>query len=232
MKAACHINDTHIKFVLSDVAPAYHQAVRDLGYSDVENEFCRTLPATSSGNNYICRNFQQYAEEMVLQTARVHVTPWKQALHAFLDRVEPHKLDWWIGGSAALAIRGLDVMPRDFDIVTDYHGAQQLGHILLNSLIEPVTQVDWFCSWWGRAFLYARIEWVGGVDDRADQPFVSDFGPTAARCLETIDWYGHPIRVPSLDLQLHVSQRRGLTDRVEQIMCASATTYATRKDRQ
>ena len=88
---------------------------------------------------------------------------------------------------------------------------------MLDYLIEPVTQVNWFCRWWGRAFLYARIEWVGGVDERADQPTVSDFGSTAARRLETVSWQGHAIRVPPLDLQREVSQRRGLTNRVAQI---------------
>lgn len=217
MKATSHVVDHHIEFVLSDVAPMYHQAIRDLGYSETANEFRRILPATTPHLDRICRNFEQYAQEMVLQTARVHAPPWEQALHAFLQRVEPHHLDWWVGGSAALAIRGLEVTPRDFDIVIDNRGAQHLGHILLDYLIEPVTPVDWFCTWWGRAFLYARIEWVGGVDERADQPAISDFGPTAARRLETVMWNGHSIRVPPLELQLEVSKRRGLMSRVEQI---------------
>lgn len=117
VQARCHVVDGHIEYILADVEPIYHQAVRDLGYAEVTHEFRRTLPVHISHLDQICQNFEQYAEEMVFQTAYARVIPWQQALQAFLDRVEPYQLDWWVGGSAALAIRGLDVTPRDFDIV-------------------------------------------------------------------------------------------------------------------
>lgn len=154
---------------------------------------------------------------MVLQTARVQPVPWEQALQAFLDLVEPFAINWWLAGSAALAVRGLDIAPRDFDIVVNDAGAQTLGVVLQGYLVEPVSNVDWFCNWWGRAFLHARFEWVGGVDERADTPVISDFGPSAASQLECVNWHGRMLRVPPLDLQLEVSKRRGLSDRVEQI---------------
>ena len=69
----------------------------------------------------------------------------------------------------------------------------------------------------GRAFLHTRIEWVGEVHRSADEPEISDFGPTAAAQLEEIQWNGFTMRVPPLALQEAVSQRRGLTDRVERI---------------
>jgi hypothetical protein len=65
--------------------------------------------------------------------------------------------------------------------------------------------------------LHARIEWIGGVNEVPDQYGVSDCGRVAASRLETVLWRGHEIRVPPLDLQLQVSQGRGLTDRVEVI---------------
>jgi len=42
----------------------------------------------------------------------------------------------------------------------------------------------------------------------------SDFGPVAASRLETVTWEGWQLRVPPLDLQRAVSERRGLTTRV------------------
>src|SRR5579863_3031085 len=96
--------------------------------------------------------------------------------------------------------------------------AHRLGDLLLDNLIEPVQSTpDWFCNWFGRAFLHARVEWVGGVDERADTPEVSDFGPTAASRKETVVWHGHQLQVPPLDMQLRASEARGMTDRVEQI---------------
>ena len=39
------------------------------------------------------------------------------------------------------------------------------------------------------------------------------FGPMAARRLETAEWRGYALRVPPLDLQLAVTERRGLAER-------------------
>lgn len=41
-----------------------------------------------------------------------------------------------------------------------------------------------------------------------------DQGPIAASRLEVIRWRGYDIRVPPLELQLEVSRRRGLGERV------------------
>jgi hypothetical protein len=43
---------------------------------------------------------------------------------------------------------------------------------------------------------------------------LADFGPVAASRLETVTWEGWQLRVPPLDLQRAVSERRGLTARV------------------
>jgi len=118
----------------------------------------------------------------------------------------------------ALAVRGLDIAPRDIDLSVSDADAHRLGAALLDHLVEPVSPTPgWFCNWFGRAFLHARVEWVGGVDERADCPYVSDFGPTAAACVQTVTWHGYGLRVPPLDLQLDVSRRRGLTGRVAAI---------------
>ena len=55
------------------------------------------------------------------------------------------------------------------------------------------------------------------VNESKEHWGVSDAGPTAASNLETIVWQGVDIRVPLLDMQLAVSQPRGLTGRVEKI---------------
>ena len=126
-------------------------------------------------------------------------------------------------GSAALAVRGLDVAPGDLDLIVDSAGAQRLGDILLDSLIEPVRPTTgWVGDWFGRAFLHASVEWVGGMSPAVDLPAPTDFGPTAAARLETVRWRGHNLRVPPLDLQLAVSERRGLADRAALIRQAMA----------
>ena len=149
---------------------------------------------------------------MLRQTAS-GVVPWEEALLGFLDRVD--RVDWWLAGSGALAVRGVDLSPRDLDVITDAAGAQRLGELLTDALVEPVfTSEGWIARWWGRAFLGARVEWVAEVAASVDDPDPVDFGPTAAANLERVRWRGHELRVPPLELQLAVAARRGLSDRV------------------
>jgi hypothetical protein len=164
-------------------------------------------------------NFERYAEEMLLQAAGIHPVPWEQAPNAFLKIIEHQDLDWWLTGSMALCVRGIDIKPRDFDFVFDGEGDQRLGDLLLQYLYEPVMPVeDWTSNWFGRAFLHARIEWVSDVNDSIEQYGPSDADPTAAKLLEMVSWRGNEILVPPLDLGLAVSERRGLTERVEKII--------------
>jgi hypothetical protein len=206
------------RFLLLDVPPEYEEAVLVLGFTLIGNAFARAFPNDVPNLDEVYANFGRHAEEMIRQAAGLAEAPWRTALMALLGRLEGRPIAWWLTGSGALAVRGIDVQPRDLDLVVDERGATELGVLLADTLVEPVVSVkDWICRWWGRAFLHVRIEWVGGVDDRADDSLVTDFGPTAASRLETVTWNGRIVRVPPLDLQLAVSERRGLRDRAARI---------------
>jgi len=218
MKTMYRTRGTLVYFILSDLDPAYHNAVRQLEFREVEDGFARVYPVGSAHLDRIYQNFTRYAEEMILQMAGIHSVPWEQALHAFLQRVDQENIAWWLVGSTALAVRGLDIIPHDIDLSVDDEGAHKLGKILLDYLIEPIQDSrGWISNWFGRAFLHARIEWVGGVDPKVDDDEITDYGPLAASHMETVFWQGYQIHIPPLDLQLEVSERRGLTDRVEKI---------------
>ena len=143
---------------------------------------------------------------MVLQTARERPVPWREALAAFADVAESGGIRWRLAGSVALAVREIDVAPRDLDLATDNAGAQKLGDLLSDYLVEPVLSTPgWVANWFGRAFLHARVEWIG-VDD-----------PYAVEGLETVRWQGRALQVPPLEMQLEEDRHRGLTERVEKI---------------
>ena len=50
-----------------------------------------------------------------------------------------------------------------------------------------------------------------------DENGITEYGPVAANRLETINWQGYEVLVPPLDIQLEVSKRRGLDERVKKI---------------
>lgn len=218
MKTLYKTTGAHTYFIISELDPAYYDIARELEFSEVEDGYAKVFPANSPHLDRCYQNFARYAEELILQTARVHPAPWEQALLDLLEKIENQDINWWLVGSAALAVRGIDVSPRDIDLSADDEGAHKLGDVLLDYLVQPVEATeDWICNWFGRAFLHTRLEWIGGADERADTPDTSDFGPIAASRCETISWRGHLLQIPPLDLQLMVSERRRLTDRVEKI---------------
>jgi hypothetical protein len=132
-----------------------------------------------------------------------------------LRRVEGSGLEWFLSGSGALALRGLDVSPGDLDFVVD--DAHATGRLLDDLLVEPVTEArGWIAKWSGRAFYEALIEWVADVDPAVDQR-PHEQSPDAASRLETVHWEGHTIRATPIDIQLEVSQLRGLDSRTAKI---------------
>jgi hypothetical protein len=218
MKTLYKTDGATTSFIIADLAPRYHPAARELYYQPMPEGFAKSYPADTPHLERLYRNFERRAEEMLLQTAGEHPVPWDDSLTAFLQRIEGQAVDWWLAGSAALAVRGLDVRPHDLDLVVDGPTARRLGDLLLDDLVEPVLPSSgWIADWFGRAFLHARLEWVGDVHGDVDTPQPCDFGPTVARRLEMVVWRGREIRVPPLDLQLQVSERRGLTARAAMI---------------
>ena len=192
-------------------------AVGELGFARDGECFRRSFRADPEEVARTHARFAEHVDEIVLQTACRRPAPWDDALELLLRRIGGAGVEWWLTASGALAVRGLDVGPRDLDLVTDDDGAHVLGELLADALVEPFQPVDWFCRWWGRAFLGARVEWVGGVGPSADEPEPTDFGLVAAASLEWVTWRGHVLRVPPLELQLAVSDRRGLAERARRI---------------
>lgn len=225
MRTTCANTETGLTLIVSELQDAYLAAACDLyagaaneGFDPIERGYRRTYRPDTPHRDLICRNFERDVPAMLRQTARIDPVPWEDGLHTLLQALHDRDVDWWLGGSGALAARGVAVAPRDLDLVVGEASAYHLGDLLRDYLVEPVVPVQgWFCTAFGRAFIHMRVEWVGGVTDRADVPHITDFGPTAARQLDTIMWRGHTLRVPPLAMQLEVSERRGLTERAAAI---------------
>ncbi len=164
--------------------------------------------------------FAACIETMVLQSARLVPVPWDDALLEVLRRVEGEGLDWWLYGSAALAVRGLDVQPGDVDLnVAD---AEAAGRRVADVLGAPVARfTGWVAGSAGRAFCHAIVEWLSDPRPELDDPAAPhEQGPFVVDELETVRWRGHEVRVPRLLVQLRVCEERGLTERAALIRSA------------
>lgn len=206
MKTQFRADGETTHFMITELKPAYHEIVRGLYYTPFEEGFAKHYPSDTPYLARIYQRFERYAEEMIMQAAGLRPVPWEKALHTFLASIESTSIAWRLAGSVGLALRGIEVAPRDIDLVVDNASAQQLGEVLLAYLVEPViATTGWIANWFGRAFMAARVEWVG-VED-----------PYAVAGLEVIEWQDQAIHVPLLEMHLEEDRQRGLTERAAKI---------------
>lgn len=205
-----------VVFLLSEVEPALVAAVRDLAFRPMAGGFGQVYPAGHPQIDRIYANFERCVDDLVRQKAGLRPVPWQDALLALGDAIDDRGIDWWLTGSAALAVRGLPIAPRDLDLAVDRASAAKFESLLIDHVVEP-PRPGFISDSFGRAFLHACIDWVAGIDERADRPLVGDVGLTAASRLETVSRRNRRIRVPPLELQLAVNEARGLDSRVSAI---------------
>ena len=209
------------RFVVGASDRLYQDRLEHLGYLGIGDDRFATRWFRDSLS--IPRYYERLAaaiERMVLQSARLVRIPWEEALLELLRRIEGSGLDWWLYGSTALAVRGIEIEPGDIDVnVSDAHLA---GCIFDGLLVTPVEELEgWAAKRLGRAFHEAIIEWLSEPHPENDDPaHPCEYGPHVAHRLETVEWRGRRLRVPPLAVQLATCERRGLRDRVQLIRAA------------
>jgi hypothetical protein len=189
-------------------------ALAGMGFRRDGDDFVRSF-VDSDAVPRIFERFRGHIDEMVRYKLGVADAPWDAALELVAERLSGAD-DWWLTGSAALAVRGIAVHPRDVDLVAQ--DARLVGRLLDDLLVEPVTRSEnWVAGWFGRAFHGALIEWIAEVEPDVEERGPHEQGPTAASRREQVVWRGHEILCTPLDISLAVCEARGLDERVRAI---------------
>lgn len=215
------------RFVVGASDRLYQDWLEHLGYLGIGDDLFATRWFLNSPS--LPRYYERFAasiEQMVLQSAHLVRIPWEEALLELLRRMDGSGLDWWLYGSAALAVRGIEIEPGDIDVnVSDAHRA---GCIFDDLLVTPVEELEgWAAKRIGRAFYGAIVEWLSEPHSEIDDPAnPREYGPHIAHRLETMEWRGYRLRVPPLTAQLATCERRGLGDRVQLIRAALHSSTA------
>jgi hypothetical protein len=157
----------------------------------MDDGFARHFATSGPHLKPIFTHFAAVAKDLILQKAGVCPVPWETVLVRMIHLLDEHHLAWWLVGSAALAVRGLPVLPHDIDLVVEEPAALHLGDVLRNELIEPIQPITtWSARWYGRAFSNACVEWVGGV--------AAEHTWSATSRWERVLWRGYWLRIPPL----------------------------------
>src|SRR5947199_8583638 len=128
-------------FVVSELDPLCHKAAKDLGFVEAEDGFSRAFETDTLHIDQIFARFASSSEEMILQAAGVRQVPWDKALLSFLQRASEENVDWWLAGSGALAIRGMDLVPGVLELLTERNGEFVLEGRMPDGLLSPVKEI-------------------------------------------------------------------------------------------
>src|SRR6266571_8258478 len=89
----------------------FRLALDELFFEERNGRHIRRFP-TGTLNDAIFRRFQSQLDPLLRQTARLEPALWQRALRETARRLDSAGVEWWLTGSAALAVRGIDVAPR------------------------------------------------------------------------------------------------------------------------
>jgi hypothetical protein len=121
------LDDVRARFEVTTTNQLYREQLVQAGFQrEGEDTFARYVDRVSDSIHKTFENFSAHIEDILLQHGGVEVVPWDVALDDFVRRVDGAQSKWWLSGSAALAVRGIDVAPRDLDFaVTDARASKR-----------------------------------------------------------------------------------------------------------
>lgn len=198
-----------------DADPDQRAALDRLGFAP---DLVQRYPPGTRHFEPAVANLRRALEEMVRQVITGSAPDWAEALADLLSRAEQAQVPLAVAGSAALAVRGIDVRPGDIDVMTTPEGADALADSYESDLVAPAVTIPGFGRF-GRAFISGiRVEWLGNPPGAQDDLWPLDATRwTIASPFEEVRWKGRILRVPPLEVQRRIEVSRQRLDRVAAI---------------
>jgi hypothetical protein len=215
MRIVAGLDDGWRAIRVIDVDPGQRQALVDLGFGP---DLVRRYPPDTRHFDRAVANLGQWLGELVSQRIAGTAPAWADALGDLLDRADQGRIPVAVIGSAALAVRGVEIRPGDIDVITTVEGAGALGDSYRDVLVVPVADEPGF-GIWGRAFISGIcVEWLGNpVRNQAGQWPLAAQSWTIANPFDEVSWQGRVLRLPPLELQRRIEVQRQRPDRVAAI---------------
>lgn len=161
--------------------------------------------------SYCAENYSEYAEPYFKQQMGMIPVPWEKALDWFIAEIGKTGVDWYIHGSTAMALWGIDVEPKGVDIIIpNYSDFDKVREHFREFAIFPIERCEnWVMSGLGNIFMEAGISLA--FHNRELEPYgmgglgkaVHNGRNVFISNLETLKWnnecYGRPERVALIE---------------------------------
>lgn len=214
--------NTQIEYQIEDIPDEYKEVLLHYGFTEKNHRYTRSYNKNTfmfqQSSRLLKENFEGCLEKMINNTLCNTKMDWEKALDAIADKMLKNNISWWLTGSAACAIRGINIIPQDIDIMTYKTEIKKVEKVFKNFAIEPYHHVtNWVVKGFGVIYLNGRIDMAFEPEESSDGHGRVDFGFYAMNNLETIKWKGYSIKVPPVDLHIYSNKVRGRHDRVKLI---------------
>ena len=179
-------------FVAEDVDEKYWEYFRSGLWWQLGSSFIKSYDNVQDFA-YCAENFAKYGEVSIKQQLKLLPTPWETALELFIAEVNKLGVDWYIHGSVAMALWGIDVVPKDINVIfANYSDFDKVRAHLCKLAIGPIERCDnWVMSGLGQLFMEATI----GIafHNRELEPFdMSRLGK--------VEYRGMPVHLSTLEM--------------------------------
>ncbi len=218
MKVAVLRSPPAFAYVVYDVPEDGQSRLLEGLYWQVENSFLK-LYANVPDMEIIAGNFEKHGVESLEQLLKIRPAPWEQALSALIEKLAGTGIRWYINGSAAMAIWGIDVAPRDLNIMfPDLSDFDRVRQLFLGETIYPIERCDsWVLAGLGGLFVHANIGLAFRNAPDVSQPKELDWMGRDMSQLMEVEWMGRKVVVSPLEWLRRDNQDLGRPDRVELI---------------
>lgn len=196
-------------YFAEDVEEKYWDYFKEDLWWQVGNNFVKSFDNVKDFE-YCADNFTKYGETAVKQQLKILAAPWEKALDSFIAEIKKPGVDWYIHGSAAMALWGIDVEPKDVNIIVpNYSDFDKVRDHFCKFAIRPIERCEnWLMSGYGEIFMEAVI----GIAFHNKELEPYDMGK-----LGKINYKGTEVYVSSLEMLRQDNINYNRLDRVKAI---------------
>ncbi|ERJ11397.1 nucleotidyltransferase family protein [Haloplasma contractile] len=211
-----------MEYQINNAGDEYKEALLHYGFEEKNHLLIKSYNKNTfmyaQDKEMLEKNFRSCLQEVVNHTLGKTTMDWEKSLEVIACRMEKNNIKWWLAGSAACAIRGINIIPKDIDVMTYKTEIKKIEKGFKDTTIEPFHYVtDWFVKGFGVVYLKGRVDIAFEPEESSDADQKVDFGCYAMNNLEVVEWKGYSIYVPPVELHIYPNKARGRNDRVKKI---------------
>lgn len=150
----------------------------------------------------VCENFAALGPTMFSGDLQ-----WESTVVNLARAFQENGVEWYILGSASDAIRGVDVVPHDLDIVVHTRHWTKVRDLFQDRVVEPMMDhgTDWMVRFYGRIACDP-----GYIDVMAAEHLNGE-----QHVYEAVKWRNIPLQIETFENRRAMELRRGRADRVK-----------------